>query len=194
MATDRKAAERAVADLLRALGHDPALDPELAGTPARVVEAFSRDLLAGYDVDVGKLLEDSTTAAPEDAGIVVIRDIAVATTCPHHLMPALGSATVAYAPGSRLLGLGTIARLVDALARRLTVQEAIGSGVVSALVDQVGARGAYCELTLVHTCLGARGARQVDASVRTIARAGTLATPEAAAELALALGITGKKP
>jgi GTP cyclohydrolase I len=194
MATDHEAAERAVADLLRALGHDPASDPELAETPARVVEAFSRDLLAGYDVDVAKLLEDSTTAAPEDAGIVVVSDIAVATTCPHHLMPALGSATVAYAPGARLLGLGTIARLVDALARRLTVQEAIGSGVVSALVEQAGARGAYCELTLVHTCLGARGARQVDASVRTIARAGSLTTPEAAAELALALGISGKQP
>jgi len=194
MAVDREAAERAVADLLRALGHDPEADPELAETPARVVEAFSRDLLAGYDVDVAKLLEESTTLAPDGAGIVVVRDIAIATTCPHHLMPALGSATVAYAPGAHLLGLGTIARLVDALARRLTVQEAIGSGVVNALVDQAGARGAYCELTLTHTCLGARGARQVDASVRTTCRAGTLATPQAAAELALALGITGKGP
>jgi GTP cyclohydrolase I len=188
MPVDREAAERAIFDFLKALGRDPTTEPELEQTPARVVEAFMTDLLAGYDVDPATLLLEPAGDAPDSGGIVVIRDIAVATTCPHHLMPALGTASVAYVPGARLLGIGTVARLVDALARRLTVQEAIGAGVVQALVQHAGARGAYCELTLAHSCLGARGARQSGASVRTVSRAGTLASPEAAGELALALG------
>jgi GTP cyclohydrolase I len=191
MAVDRQAAERAVAALLRALGHDPDAEPELEETPARVAEAFACDLLVGEAVDVAALLrQDADGPAPGEAGsgIVVVRGVSIATTCPHHLMPALGSATVAYLPGQRLLGLGTIARLADALARRLTVQEAIGQGVVNALVEHAGARGAYCELTLTHTCLGARGARQAGASVRTVALAGALADPTAVPELGLALG------
>jgi GTP cyclohydrolase I len=191
MAVDRQAAERAVAALLRALGHDPDVEADLKQTPARVAEAFACDLLAGEAVDVAALLgqdADGPESREAGSGLVVVRGVSIATTCPHHLMPALGSATVAYLPGRRLLGLGTIARLVDALARRLTVQEAIGQRVVDALVEHAGARGAYCELTLTHTCLGARGARQAGASVRTVALAGALVQASAAAELGLALG------
>jgi GTP cyclohydrolase IA len=189
MAIDRAAAERAVEALLRAIGHDPRGDPELADTPARVVEAFANDLLSGEDVDVRALLEAGRAASKASAGgLVVVRDIAVATMCPHHLLPALGAATVAYLPGRRLFGLGTIARLVDVLARRLTLQEQIGQNVVQALTEHGGARGAYCRLALVHSCLSARGARQSAASVHTIAASGELAGPDAAAMLALALG------
>jgi GTP cyclohydrolase I len=88
------------------------------------------------------------------------------------LLPALGVAQVVYLPGRLLLGIGTITALVDAYARRLTLQEAIGQSVVSALVEHAGARGAYCELELEHSCLRARGERQAGALVRTSARAG----------------------
>jgi GTP cyclohydrolase I len=189
---DREAAERAIADFLRAIGRDPASEPELVETPARVTEAFANDLLVGYDVDVAELIKSGSSAAPDSVGIVVVRDVAVATMCPHHLLPALGRATVAYLAGERLLGLGTIARIVDAYARRLTVQEAISENVARALVDLGGARGAYCALELLHTCLSARGARQSEATVRTIATRGALAGPEAAAELALALSRDGR--
>jgi GTP cyclohydrolase IA len=189
MAVDRAAAAGAIAAFLRALGHDPMRDPELEQTPERVTEAFADDLLSGYDVDVEALISAgmSDGAGAKD-GIVVVRDIAVATVCPHHLLPALGHATVAYLPGARLLGIGTIARLVDAYARRLTVQEAIGENVVNALGNLAGARGAYCDLDLVHSCLSARGARQTGARVRSVATLGRLAGPAAAAELTLALG------
>jgi GTP cyclohydrolase I len=86
-----------------------------------------------------------------------------------------------------VLGLGTIAKLVDACARRLVLQEQIGQDVVAALVGLAGARGAYCRITLRHGCLSARGERQAGASVLTLAAAGDLAGPEAAAELALVL-------
>jgi GTP cyclohydrolase I len=189
MPVDRQLAERAISEFLRALGRDPEKDPELVDTPRRVAEAFANELLAGYDVDVDLLLEEGAVAAPEAraASIVVVRDIAVATTCPHHLMPALGSATVAYLPGSRWLGLGTIAELVDAYARRLTLQEQIGENVVRALCAGAGARGAFCQLTLRHSCLSARGKHRDRASVTTVTRDGVFNEPTWSAELSQAL-------
>ena len=185
---DRRAAEAAIADFLRALGHDPATEPELRQTPARVVGAFADELLAGYAVDLRALVEGGSTDAPASvAGLVALRDLSVATVCPHHLMPGLGRADVVYKPGSRVLGLGTIARVVEACSRRLALQETIAEDVVKAFLEHAGARGAYCEVTLVHGCLSARGACQANARATSIARAGELSETE----VALALGHTG---
>jgi GTP cyclohydrolase I len=180
---DRGAARTAIADFLRALGHDPASAPELAETPARVVDAFADELLAGYRVDLAALVQAGSTATAGH-GVVGLQDISVATVCPHHLMPGLGRANVVYRPGERVLGLGTIARLVEACARRLVLQETIGVDVVRALRTHAGARGAYCELTLVHGCLSARGACQAGARATTVIREGELSE----ADVLLALG------
>ena len=190
MSVDRAAAARAIRDFLQALGFDPREHADLTETPERVTEAFADDLLSGQHVNVKELLRGGSCEAPSSAkvGPVVVSQIAVATVCPHHLLPALGSANVVYLPGSVLLGIGTITALVDAFARRLTLQEAIGQNVVSALMEHAGARGAYCELALEHSCLRARGERQVSAVVRSSASAGELAGRDALPELALALG------
>jgi GTP cyclohydrolase I len=190
MPLDREAAERAIADFLKALGFDPREHAELAETPERVTEAFAQDLLRGHTVDVPALLRAGACAiaATDQAGIVAVTEIAVASTCPHHLLPALGVASVVYLPGTSLLGIGTITALVDAFARRLTLQEAIAQNVVKALVEHAGARGAYCELELEHGCLRARGERQARALVRSSARAGEFLRREALPEISLALG------
>lgn len=176
---NRDAARAAIREFLLALGHDPEKNPELEETPARVVEAFADELLTGYGRDLAALVTKDSSPAPREAGLIAVRDIAVATVCPHHLMPALGRANVIYRPGDRILGLGVIARLVDACARRLVLQETIGEDVVSTLVKLAGARGALCEITLQHGCLSARGAQQVDARVTTVARSGDMSEGEA---------------
>jgi GTP cyclohydrolase I len=190
MAVDRAAAARAIFDFLKALGLDPAQHADLRGTPERVTEAFADDLLRGHDVDVRELLRNGSCEAPPAAksGPVAVTGIAIATTCPHHLMPALGRASIVYLPGAMLLGIGTLTALVDAFARRLTLQEAIAENVVRALIEHAGARGAYCELELEHGCLRARGERQASAIVRSSARAGEFMGTAAVAEIALALG------
>ncbi len=190
MPVDRAAAARAIRDFLKALGFEPEQHPDLAETPQRVTEAFTDDLLSGHRVDVAELLAKGSCAAPTSAksGPVAISEISVATVCPHHLLPALGVAHVVYLPGVSLLGIGTITALVDAFARRLTLQEEIGENVVTALMQHAGARGAYCELVLEHSCLRARGERQTAALVRSSARAGALAGRDALGEIALALG------
>lgn len=188
MSVDRRAAEQAIADFLRALGHDPDSRPELSTTPERVVDAYLNDLLQGYAVDVRELLtrglEPSTGLATT---AVVIDNVRTTTLCPHHLMPASGTALVAYRPSKQLLGISTLSRLVDALARRLTLQEQITEGVTQALMDHIEAKGAYCELRLSHSCLSERGPRQHDAVIVTQSARGCFSEPQGMAELALLL-------
>jgi GTP cyclohydrolase IA len=171
---DRKAAARAIEEFLRALGYEPT--GELKGTGERVADAWADALLEGEAIDV----------AADGAGLVMVRDLAVTTMCPHHLLPAHGTAMVAYLPGDRIAGIGTIAHVVDVLARRLTLQERIGADVTALLVHELGARGALCRLALTHSCLIARGERKSGAVVETFAVAGTFAHSGPDRELAFA--------
>ncbi len=195
MGGSRAAAEQAIAAFLEALGHSVDSDPQLAQTPTRVADAYMNELLGGYAVDVVALLDSPSCGIPRaDAGLVVLRDVRIHTICPHHLLPGLGVATVAYRPGTRVLGLGVLARLVDAFARRLALQEDIGRRVVDALLTHGGARGAYCRLDLHHTCLSCRGPRQTDTVVTTEQHGGDLAEPDAVRHLhqLLATASTGR--
>jgi GTP cyclohydrolase IA len=187
MPVDRTKAEKAVFEFLQAMGRDPARDAELAATPARVVEAWTADLIDGYAVDVPALLAGESSAAPNGAaGIITVRGLAVSTMCPHHLLPARGTAAVVYQPGARIAGIGTLARLLDAYAHRLVLQEVIGANVASALVEHLGARGAACKIALSHSCLSSRGERQSAAMVETIALAGSFDRPGPDRDLAVA--------
>ena len=184
---DLDRAKRGIEEFLRGLGYDPSSDPELATTSARVVDAWTRDLLAGEAIDVASVLRDhSSPVGSGDKGVVALRNLATVAVCPHHLMPAIGSATVIYIPGRRIAGLGAIAKVVDAFARRLVLQEMIGEQVARALVDHLGARGAICRLSMVHSCLVARGERKHDARVDTVALCGTVAQPGPDRDLAMA--------
>jgi GTP cyclohydrolase I len=183
---DREAAARAIEAFLRALGHEPV--GELAGTGERVAEAWASDLLQGTSIDAGALLRAGSIErdASTPAGLVIVRELDVSTMCPHHLLPAQGTATIAYLPGARLVGLGTIAGVVDACSRRLTLQERIGETVVEHLVSDLGARGALCKLSLVHACLRLRGERKASSVVETVALAGSFAAASVDRDLALA--------
>lgn len=173
---DKIAAALAIEDFLRAMGHEPS--GELAGTGARVADAWADDLLQGYAVDPAKILRAGSIEAGEQGdtrGVVVLRSLAVTTMCPHHLLPAHGTGLVAYIPGARLAGIGAIAHVVDAFARRLTLQESIGAEVADILVRELGARGALCKLSLTHMCMIARGERKTGAIVETLATSGSFA-------------------
>jgi GTP cyclohydrolase I len=167
---DREAAARAIDAFLRALGRDPAHDAELAGTAERVAAAYADELLAGYAVDVDALLSQNVIAGRSD--LVLVRDVPITTTCPHHLMPSSGVATVAFAPEEHLVGVGTVARLVDAFGRRLALQEQIGERVVAALQKHLAPRWAACRIVLSHACMIARGERSHGARVETVAVSG----------------------
>ncbi len=164
-----------MAEFLRALGQ---AEPEVAATAERVTAAYADELLSGYGVDVAALIvEGSEPATGSDP--VILDDIFTATVCPHHLLVARGCAMVAYQPGDRVLGLGTIARLVDALSRRMVLQEEIAGSITSALMQHAGARGAFCRIVLDHACLQTRGASQPTARAITFSGAGSFEDPAA---------------
>lgn len=174
MTVDRERARNAIKEFLAALGHD---GPQFAHTPARVTDAFVDELLIGHGIDIKQLINEGSeaTTVPHDA--ILIDNLNVSTVCPHHLLIAQGKALVAYVPNGRILGLGTVAKLVDALCRRLVFQEQIAGDIAQALMEHLGARGAFCRLQLNHACLGARGAHQADAHVTTWAGLGTMLDP-----------------
>ena len=180
-AVDRAAAADAIDAFLRALGLDPSTDPELRGTGARVAEAWIDDICSGYDADVDSIVLGSAIAGPTQPspGVVMVRGINVATMCPHHLMPAIGTADVAFGPNATLIGVGAIARVVHALARRLVLQEVLGESIATALHAGLSPRWVACRLDLEHACFVARGEREHGARVVTLALRGEI-TPEAA--------------
>jgi len=147
--------------------------PDLAGTPARVAEAWLDDLLAGYRQDPSSILADAMPARGHD--LVAVTGIDFHSMCPHHLLPSRGVAHVAYLPGKQVVGFGQLARLVDCFANRLALEEDVARQVAEALILHLGARGAACVLDAEQTCLSVRGERRRDARAHAQCFLGALA-------------------
>jgi GTP cyclohydrolase I len=176
---DRAAAERAVADLLRALGLDAATEPELAATPGRVAELY-REVFAGLDpAEAG---EPAVFPHGGADGLVLVRDLPFHSLCVHHLVPFSGTATIAYLPGERLIGLSGIARLLERYARRPQLQERLGTQVADHLERLLAPRGVAVLLAARHLCMEMRGVRKPGIMETRLVR-GVLAEPQWAAVL-----------
>jgi len=147
------AAERAVRDLLAALGQDPDR-PGLVDTPRRVAASL------------GELLTPvpfTPTTFPNDEGydeLVLARDIDFHSLCEHHMLPFIGVAHVGYLPKDRIIGLSKLARVVEMFARRLQVQERMTSHIASWLDDNLQPKGVGVVLEAEHTCMALRGVRK----------------------------------
>jgi GTP cyclohydrolase I len=154
------ALSRSVQGFLDALGLPPEVrrSADLEGTPARVAQAWREDLLDGYRHDPAEILRDAIPSAGRE--LVAVTGIDYHSVCPHHLLPSRGLAHVAYVPGGRVVGFGQLARLVDALAHRLVLEEDLARHVVEALMVHGGARGAACVLEAEQMCLSVRGERR----------------------------------
>src|SRR5215471_3870944 len=151
-AIDAPAAQRAVRDLLRALGRNPA-DEHLADTPRRVADAYA-ELLTPRPFRL--------TTFPNDEGydeLVVARDIPFHSLCQHHLLPFHGTAHVGYLPGARILGLSKLARVVELFARDLQVQERLTTQVAGWLQEHLAPAGVGVVIEAEHLCMSLRGVR-----------------------------------
>ena len=163
---------------------------DLERTPARVADAWAEDLAAGYAADPDAEL--TYTEAPERAGLVLVRDVPFTSICVHHLLPSFGRAHVAYLPGKRLAGLSKIARLLEALARRLQIQERLTGQVLDALVRGLEPQGALVLLDAEHTCMTLRGTRKEGSRLVTVASSGVYADAAARREVLDQLGRPGQ--
>jgi GTP cyclohydrolase I len=153
---DQGRIERAVREILAAVGEDP--DREgLLKTPQRVARAYT-ELFSGLQDDPRRYLR--TVFHERYDEIVLLRDIQFNSLCEHHLLPFTGKAHVAYLPDGRVTGLSKLARLVDGYARRPQIQERLTNQVADALMDELTPVGAACVIEATHTCMTIRGVRK----------------------------------
>jgi GTP cyclohydrolase I len=161
------AAERAVKDLLVALGRDHTSE-HLRETPRRVVSAFA-ELLTPRPFDI------TTFANDEDYDeLVLARDIPFHSLCEHHLLPFHGVAHIGYVPAARILGLSKLARVVQLFARDLQVQERLTKQVADWLQQNLAPRGVGVVLEAEHLCMSVRGVRATGSRTITSAVHGLL--------------------
>jgi GTP cyclohydrolase I len=164
---DLDAAERAVTDLLEALGHDPAAE-HLLETPRRVANAYA-ELLTPRAFDLTTFPNDE-----EYDELVLARDIPFQSLCEHHLLPFHGVAHVGYIPGDRILGLSKLARVVELFARGLQVQERLTKQTADWLDEHVQPKGVGVVIEAEHLCMSLRGVRAQGAKTVTSAVQGLL--------------------
>lgn len=150
----REQAEAAVKTLIRWAGDSPAREG-LRDTPARVVRAYE-EWFAGYALDPARILRRRFDPAGYD-DIVMLRDIPLRSVCEHHMAAIEGVAHVAYLPGDRVVGISKLARLVDAFARRLQIQERLTVEIASALQRELQPRGVAVVIRASHGCMTTRG-------------------------------------
>ena len=167
---DHDRAERAVKELLLAIGEDPEREG-LKETPARVARAFKENF-AGLWQSPEEVLTTTFDIGHEE--LVIIRYIEVFSHCEHHLTPFHGVAHVGYIPSGKITGLSKVARLVDLFARRPQVQERLTSQIADAMVEILDAAGVIVIIDCEHLCMSMRGVRKSEARTVTSAVRGIL--------------------
>ena len=151
----REEAEAAVRTLLRWAGDDP--DREgLRDTPSRVARSF-KEFFVGYQVDPFALLERTFEETDGYDEIVLLRDIRLESTCEHHMAPIIGRVHVAYLPHRRVVGISKLARVVDAYAKRLQIQEKLTAQIANTIQDVLEPRGVAVVVEAAHQCMTTRG-------------------------------------
>ncbi|WP_210418282.1 GTP cyclohydrolase I FolE [Ruania zhangjianzhongii] len=177
---DADGVERAVRDLLRAVGEDPDR-PGLRETPARMARAYT-EIFAGLRQDPEDVVHTFFDIDHEE--MVIVRDIEVYSTCEHHLLPFHGVAHVGYIPSAAgtVTGLSKLARLVDVFAKRPQVQERLTTQIADALVRLLDARGVIVVVECEHLCMSMRGVRKPGSRTVTSAVRGMMRTSATRAE------------
>ena len=154
---DKKKIEKAVGDILEAIGEDPKRK-DLLGTPLRVAEMYE-EIFSGIHKDPSKELEVVLEQKHEE--IVLLKGIPLYSICEHHLLPFLGKANVAYIPKQgRVTGLSKIARVVDILARRPQVQERLTTQIAEIIMSKLKPLGVMVVIEAEHMCMSMRGVQK----------------------------------
>jgi len=158
-------AKQAVATLIHYIGEDVTRG-SLPETPERVIKSFE-ELYGGYSVDIADLLTKRFEEVEGFDDIVVLRHIEFQSMCEHHMLPFYGTADVAYLPGKAVVGLSKLARLVDAYAKRMQIQEKLTAQIAKALQEHIEPRGVAVRIIAQHNCMMHRGAKKSSAEMET---------------------------
>ena len=151
----REQAEDAVRTLIRWAGDDPSREG-LHDTPARVVSAYE-EWFRGYEADPDEILKRTFEETDGYDEMVLLRDIRFESFCEHHLAPIIGKAHVAYLPNRRVVGISKLARLVEAYAKRLQIQEKMTAQVANSIDSILQPKGVAVVIEAAHQCMTTRG-------------------------------------
>ena len=161
----REQAEKAVKTLLQWAGDDPAREG-LVDTPARVARAFE-DWFSGYGQDPEEYLKRTFEEIEGYDDMVVLKDIRFESHCEHHLAPIIGRAHVGYLPTSRVVGISKLARVVEAFARRLQVQEKMNAQIAHCIQKVLQPKGVAVVIEAAHQCMTTRGVHKTGVTMVT---------------------------
>jgi len=161
----RVEAEAAVRTLIRWAGDNPEREG-LAGTPDRVVRAYE-EFFSGYDEDPRDMLSRTFEEVDGYDEIVVLRDIRIESHCEHHMVPIIGKVHIGYLPDRRVVGISKLARVVDAYARRLQIQEKLTAQIANTLQEVLQPRGVAVVMEASHQCMTTRGVHKSDVAMVT---------------------------
>ncbi len=161
----RAQAEEAVRTLLRWAGDDPNREG-LMDTPRRVTEAYG-EWFRGYSADPVDMLQRTFGEVEGYDEMVVLRDIRYESYCEHHMAPIIGVAHIGYIPTDRVVGISKLARVVDAFAKRLQVQEKMTAQIAQALFDVLEPHGVAVMIEGEHHCMSTRGVHKPGVSMVT---------------------------
>jgi len=161
--------------ILRLLGEDPEREG-LLRTPHRVADSL-RFLTSGYEQSLDELI-DGAVFAEEYEEMVLVKDIELYSLCEHHLLPFFGKAHVAYLPNGRILGLSKVARIVDAFARRLQVQERLTTQIAEAVDGCLRPHGVAVVIEAAHLCMMMRGIQKQNSQTLTSCMLGSFRDDE----------------
>jgi len=161
----REEAEAAVVTLLRWAGDNPAREG-LRETPARVVAAYD-EWFSGYDVDPAEHLSKTFEEVEGYDEMVILRNVRFESHCEHHIAPIIGRVHVAYLPHHSVIGISKLARLVDAFAKRLQIQERMTAQIAHALNDALQPKGVGVVIEATHHCMTTRGVHKAGVTMVT---------------------------
>ena len=170
---DIEVAEKAIQDLLKALGENPEREG-LRRTPKRVTRMYA-ELLSGYKGDPAAIVNDALFQVKYDE-MVIVRDIEFYSMCEHHMLPFMGRAHIAYIPNGKVLGLSKIPRIVDMFSRRLQVQERMTRQIADFIRNLLDPHGVAVVVEALHLCMMMRGVRKHNARMTTSAMLGAFRT------------------
>lgn len=165
---DHKKLVAAARMILEAIGEDPNREG-LRETPERIARMYA-EVFEGLHQDPGASLKTIFTEEYDE--VVLVKDIAFASMCEHHLLPFQGKAHVAYMPDGKVLGISKLARAVELFARRPQVQERMTNQVADLIDSIAGPRGVAVVIEATHTCMTIRGVRKPGSAVTTSAMRG----------------------
>ncbi|GKU80592.1 GTP cyclohydrolase I FolE [Paenibacillus sp. L3-i20] len=180
---NREQIEHHVREILKLVGEDVEREG-LLETPARVTRMYE-EIFAGYEVDPREVL--GVTFDEQHEELVIVKDIVYYSQCEHHMAPFFGKAHIGYIPSGKIVGLSKLARLVDAITRRLQVQERITSQIADILEQELSPHGVMVVVEGEHLCMCSRGIKKTGSSTVTSAVRGEFRSSSALRSEFLAL-------